>query len=337
MTILRVLTRRAFTEAAGLAPLALAFGRPGPAIAQGKEAVKFLLDWTWWPPHIPIMVAKKKGIFDNAGLDIELRQGTGSGNTCQLVGQGTFEVGTVNLTTAAQYIAKGAPIKAVANMAPKGASALVFKAGLLKKAQDVIGKRIGSTPGGSDAQILPAFFAKNAIDPAQVKIVNMPGDAKFGALLSDQIDMLSGDGYYYVGLAGEKGVKLDQLLFADFGANTIGQGLVANLDYIKNRPETLRRFVGAVLQGYKYAAEHVDESVKIYKEISSSEQSDDTVRSLLREHLALIASGASQVPSFGYNSKEIWGGTLDILGKYAGLPPGKPVEEYFTNDFLPRA
>src|SRR5690606_2263982 len=123
----------------------------------------------------------------------------------QVVGQGAYDVGHVNLTTAAQSIAKGVPIKSVATIANKGASALVFKEGIINDVKDLIGKRIGTTAGGSDAQILPAFFNKNGIEASQVTLVNLPGDAKLGALLTGQIDVVSGDGYYYIALAAERG------------------------------------------------------------------------------------------------------------------------------------
>lgn len=306
-----------------------------PAVAQSAEPVKFLLDWTWWPPQIPLIVAQEKGFFTKAGLAIEMRQGSGSGTTCQVVGQGAYDVGHVNLTTAAQSIAKGIPIKSVATISNKGASALAFKEGVIKDVKDLLGKRIGTTAGGSDAQILPAFFNKNGIDASEVTLVNLPGDAKLGALLTDQIDVVSGDGYYYIALATEHGVKLDQLVFGDYQANTIGYGLIANESFISAQPERIKRFVAACLEGYVYTDANMDEAIAIYKKISMTEQSDATVHKILKGFIDLIKSGATEGKPFtGVNDASVWGSTLDILSAYGGLTSTKDQSEYWTNDFV---
>lgn len=306
------------------------------AFAQELEPVKFLLDWTWWPPQIPLIVAQEKGFFRDQGLEVELRQGTGSSSTAQTVGQETYDVGHVNLTTAAQNIAKGVPIKAVATIAPKGASALVFKAGRITGVDDLIGKRIGSTAAGSDAQILPAFLEKNDIAMSDVQIVNLPGDAKLGALLSDQIDVVSGDGYYYQALAAERGIELDQLLFGDFQANSIGYGLIANETFLAEHPERVRKFVAATLKGYEYTDANFDEAIQIYKEVSRSGQAEETVRKVLAGYLDLIKSSRPEgAPFSGTNEPEVWEGTLEILSKYGGLSTDKSQQDFWTNEYLP--
>lgn len=320
----------------GLASAPLAAGLAMPALAQSREPVKFLLDWTWWPPQIPLLVAHEKGFFGEAGLEVEMRQGAGSGTTCQVVGQGSYDIGHVNLTTAAQSIARGIPIKSVATIANKGASALVFKKGTIGGVEDLLGKRIGTTAGGSDAQILPAFFTKNGIEESQVTLVNLPGDAKLGALLTGQIDVVSGDGYYYIALAAEKGVELEQLLFGDFEANTIGYGLISNTTFIDTQPDRIRRFVDACLEGYRYTNANMDEAIAIYRRISGTEQTDETIHEILKGFLDLIKSGVSDDRLYsGANDPQVWAGTLEILSAYGGLSSDKEPSEYWTNAFVP--
>ena len=307
--------------------------------AQARDSVKFLLDWTWWPPQIPLIVAMEKGYFEEAGLSVEYRQGSGSSTTAQTVGQSTYDMGHVNLTTAAQNIAKGVPIRSVATISPFGASALVFKQGAISDVNDLLGKRIGSTAGGSDAQILPAFFEKNRIDTNDVQIVNLPGDAKLGALLSDQIDVVSGDGYYYIALAAERGFELEQMVFGDFDANTIGYGLVANEEFIANHPDRIERFVQAALRGYAYTDANMDEAIAIYKEVSDTEQSEETIHRILSGFLNLIKAGRSgeENPYSGLNREADWSSTLEVLSNYGGLTSDKDQADYWTNEFVPQA
>lgn len=332
-----MIKRRTLLRTMAAAPaLALSSGWAGQAMAQDSDPVKFLLDWTWWPPQIPLMVAREKGFFGDAGLDVEFRQGQGSSSTAQTVAQGTYDMGHVNLTTAAQNIAKDVPIKSVATIAPKGASALVFKAGKINSVEDLKGKKIGSTAAGSDAQILPAFLEKNDIAMSDVQIVNLPGDAKLGALLSDQIDVVSGDGYYYQALAAERGIELDQLVFGDYQANSIGYGLIANEEFIANHPDRIKRFVAAALKGYEYTDANIDEAIDIYKDVSQTGQADETVRKVLTGFLDLIKSGPdAENPYSGRNEPEVWRSTIDILTRFGGLESEKDQQEYWTNELLP--
>lgn len=315
--------------------LALA-GSFGISQAHANDRVSLLLDWTWWPPQIPLLVAVEKGYFEDEGIDIDYRQGSGSSTTAQTVGQGTYDMGHVNLTTAAQNIASGVPIRAVATISPLGASALVYKKGAITDVDDLLGKRIGSTAGGSDAQILPAFFEKNQIDEDDVRVVNLPGDAKLGALLADQIDVVSGDGYYYIALAAERGYELEQMVFGDFDANTLGYGLIANEEFIANHPDRIERFVAAAMRGYQYTEENMDEAIEIYKRISRTDQSEDTVELILSGFLDLIKSGADDGadPYSGVNRASDWTSTIDVLSNYGGLESDKDPSEYWTNEFV---
>lgn len=335
MTANRSMNRRtALGIMGGAAVLSAA---PAVVVAQAKTPVKFLLDWTWWPPHVPLLVAQEKGFFDRAGLAVEFRQGTGSGTTSQVVGQGTYDIGHVNLSSAAQAIAKGVPIRAIATITAMGPPGMVYRPGLIKKPSDVIGKRIGSTPGGSDSQILPAFLAANKIDSSQVRIVNMPGEAKLGALISGQIDIVSGDAIYFAALAGDKGMDVEHFAYGEYGANTIGYGFISNESYMKSNGDTLKRFIGAAMEGYKFTEDNLNESIGIYKRVTQSMQSDKTIQDVYRGYLTLLkykADGRGGVYT-GRNDPAVWTQALDVLAKHAGLNSPKPAVEYWTNQFLP--
>lgn len=304
--------------------------------AQEKRTVKLLLDWTWWPPHVPLVVAREKGFFAKAGLDVEIRQGNGSGTTSQVVGQANYDIGHVNLSSAAQAIAKGVAIRAVATITAMGPPGMVFRPGLVKTPRDVIGKRIGSTPGGSDSTILPAFLAANKIDPSQVRIVNMPGEAKLGALLNGQIDIVSADAIYFAALAAEKGVEVEQLTYGEYGANTIGYGFVAGDTYIKSKSDDIHGFIAAALEAYKYTEANLPEAISIYRKVTGTSQTEKTVQDVYQGYLKLLkyradARGGAYT---GRNDPAVWTQTLDILSKYGGLTSSKPQSEYWTNQFV---
>src|SRR5687768_15414222 len=82
--------------------------------AQAADKLSVRLDWSWWPGQTPMLVAKEKGFYKDAGIDIEIQQGQGSKTTTLVVGEEREPIGHASLSTAAQSISAGVPITVVA-------------------------------------------------------------------------------------------------------------------------------------------------------------------------------------------------------------------------------
>jgi len=309
-----------------------------PAKAQALEKVTLRLDWAWWPGQSQFVVAKEKGFYREVGLDVDINQGQGSGNTVVVVGEGKDPLGFADMATAAQAISKGVPIKAVATIQQKAATSLIFLKGTdIKAPKDIEGKRLGSTPTGSDAQRLPAFLAANGIDGTKVTVVGMPGDAKMAALLSGQVDAFSGDNFFYLPLIKARGKEAQALLFADHGVNVLGTGYIVNRKFMEEKPDVVRRFVAASLKGLSYALTNMDESLDIFQRVTQGTESKDVYKDVLLIWKTSFHTPNSAGKPVGWQSDKDWEQTLSILEKFAGMGGRKPTGEYFTNDYLPKS
>jgi len=313
-------------RAAALAAVVSAFS----ASAAGAEPLKLRLDWSWWIGQVPFLVAAEKGYYKDAGLEVEIEQGQGSKTTTVLVGDGSDPLGHVNLSTAAQSIASGVPIKAVAAIIQKGPIGLICDAALgIKTPEDIKGKKIGSTPSGSDAQILPAFLAANGLTD-QATIVNMQGDAKFAAIMAGQVDCISGDGPYYAPQMDAKGKPASIMLYADWGVPNLAFGIIANDTFIKEHPEEVKKFVEASLKGVEYTYANIDEAVNLFIEKTGNTQPKSFHKGVLEFYKTQLHTAASEGKPLGWMSEEDWTGMLKGLGDKSG----KPVSDYYTNEFV---
>src|SRR5712671_6456179 len=72
--------------------VAVASMQPGYAQAPKKD-VSMRLDWLYQGPNSGFMVAKDKGYYDEAGLNVDLGPGRGSGSTAQLIASKTSQFG----------------------------------------------------------------------------------------------------------------------------------------------------------------------------------------------------------------------------------------------------
>jgi NitT/TauT family transport system substrate-binding protein len=290
------------------------------------------LDWSWQVLHSAFMIAREKGYYAEAGLDVTIEQGQGSRTTTILVGDGQSPVGHVNLSTAAQSIAAGVPITAVAAISQQGPIGLICDADTkVMKPDDIKGRAIGSTPSGSDAQILPAFLKRNNLSTSDVRVVSMQGDAKFAALMSEQVDCISGDIPYYAPQAEEKGKKTMSISYAEWGVPNLAYGLIANNDFLKKNPDAVRRFVEASLRGVDYAYSNIGEAVDLFIQKSGSTQSRNYHIGLMEYYKKAFHTPNTEGKPIGWMSEEDWKGMLEALG----APADKPASSYFTNQFIP--
>src|SRR6266568_9368549 len=92
------------TFAAGL------FFAAGLAAAAGTP-VNFQLNWMAGGPNAGFAAAVAEGYYKDAGLEMTLVQGNGSGNTAQLVANGRAQLAYADAVAVMQLIAKGAPMK----------------------------------------------------------------------------------------------------------------------------------------------------------------------------------------------------------------------------------
>ena len=86
--------RRGIFAGLGLAALAaLGGGVAGPAQAADPLKVRFILNWKYQGPQAWFFLADDKGYFKQAGIDIQLDQGAGSGAAVPKVASTAYDAG----------------------------------------------------------------------------------------------------------------------------------------------------------------------------------------------------------------------------------------------------
>lgn len=298
------------------------------------EQVDVALDWnTYVAYHAPFLVAQDKGYFADEGLDVKLHLTAGSRDAALAVGTGKQDIGWVDLSTAAATMLADVPIEGVATVQAKGATALVVKDDSpIRAPDDLRGKRIGSTPAGSDATLLPAFLKANGLTTDDVDVVNLPANGKLAALLSGKVDAISGQGYYYASALGEQDEASRSILYADHGLNVLDHGFVANASFARDDASEVTAF----LRAYRKALDDTVRDPAAACDLLVEEAGPSTNADMCREQLTgfaelLPAAGGR----WGANDPELWQRTVDVLRTYGGARGDKDVGEMQTNELLP--
>jgi NitT/TauT family transport system substrate-binding protein len=104
---------------------------------------------------------------------------------------------------------------------------------------------------------------------------------------------------------------------------------------IQDRPDTVRRFVTASLEAWKYAIANSDESIRIL--IKHVPLLDPKVaRQQFANMLKLLHTKNTEGKPLGWQSRDDWNETLNGLEQHGGMKGRLPVDDYFTNDFVAR-
>jgi NitT/TauT family transport system substrate-binding protein len=312
------------------APLPGRAQTPAPAL----EHVRLLLDWSWLPYHAAFFIAQDKGYFRDAGVEVAFEEGRGSNTTAILVGQGAFDMGHLNVTNAASAIAKGVPMRAVAVYQHRsGASFVGFKGKVhFDGVQSLKGLRIGSTPGGSDGLSLQVFSHANKIPLESLNIISLDSNGKNSALLTGSVDVVSGDSPAYISLVRAAGKEPEVMQLSDFGLPLLGFGFAANLNFIKAHPKAVAGVIAAARRGIADMDADIPAACTLIRarvQVSGTQaQCIDYITGMLP--LTTPPSDAS----WGHSSPAEWEALVATLKDAGEIKSGKPVADYYTNDFV---
>jgi NitT/TauT family transport system substrate-binding protein len=211
-----------------------------PKSAGAADAVSFRLDWTLSGYHLPFYWAKEKGYYAAENLDVDIKEGAGSGKTVALLAGQQDDIGLADFMFMTVGAAKGMKIKGLFGEVQDGAWAVISHADApIKKPEDLIGKTVATT--ADHKAMLDLLLAINKIPPDKVTtqvtspatrntvFVNGQVDSFISVVIGSPLDLV-------VRAQQGKGKPVHFMPFADFGIAPMGQGILAHERTIAAKP-----------------------------------------------------------------------------------------------------
>jgi NitT/TauT family transport system substrate-binding protein len=310
----------------------------GPAFAADK--VTLMLNWYVYGEHAPFYYGKEKGFFEKAGIDLDIQEGRGSGVVAQAVAAKTVQFGYIDVPTMMRAAVKGAPITAVGvALQTSPMSAMGFVEKNIKKAEDLKGKTVATTPGDSMSQIWPLFLKKANLKESDMKILSGDATTKLNAVINGQADVLLG----YVmdqsmKIKDATGKDVFPIKFADYGINLVSSGVVANRDFVKDNQDLVKRFMLAATQSIEAAVKDPKGAAQSILNANPKGGKIETLTQGFELTIPLYKdpSGKANRPFnvTDANMKE----TVDVMVEFGGLEAKAKdeIKTYYTNEFLPK-
>jgi len=313
--------------------LLVIFGLTFPSLA--VDQINLRLDWVLMGKCSPFFVGVEKGYYKDAGIDLKISEGKGSGSTIQLIASGENPFGLASLANLAEAVAKGMPVKSVyAVTHDSGYAVLSLAESGIKTPKDLIGKTVGVSPAGASRAVLPAFLKVNGVEFSQIKEVAFEGTGRMNALLMKKVDSAIGPYYEYLPILESKGVKLNTMKLAEWGLPLVGFGIVVNNKLITENPDLIKRFLKATTLSIGYAMANQEEAInamaKNYIKPEPKIWAYDW-----KLVIETMASKYMKGRPMGWQPKEEWEQSQDFLARYISSEIGKvPLDKFYTNDFI---
>lgn len=249
--------------------LALAgIGIAGSAFA--ADPLTLQLKWVADAQFGGYYVAKDKGFYKDAGLDVTIKPGGPDVNTQQVLAGGGADVVIDWMPSALATREKGSPVVNIAQPFKRSGLQLTCRADSgIKTPADFPGHTLGVWFAGNEYPFL-AWMAKLGIktDGSAGGVKVLKQGFNVDPLLQKQADCISTMTYNEYWQVIEAGMKPDQLVvfnYTDQGVSTMEDGLYALEGKLKDPAvvDRMARFVKASMKGWDYARQHPEETVKI--------------------------------------------------------------------------
>jgi NitT/TauT family transport system substrate-binding protein len=306
------------------------------AEAQAPAKVVFALNWFAVGDHAAYWVALDRGYYKSRGLEVELQNSKGSGDSIAKVDSGRADVGLADAVVVIPRVAQGAKIKvvgAVFDLTPL--NIWTRKDTGITKPKDLEGKLLAAPAGDAQRQLFPAFAKLNGVDESKVKWLSIEPAAKFVALSEKRADAVpdytTGQPFW------EKAVGKDNLVrmpWSQFGFDTYSMSIMASDKTLNERPKVLRDFLAASYLGWRDVMQDPKGSLEIFKK-----RVPDIDLALIEPNmmlgLELMKTERYAKNGLGWMERAKMCRTVEIINSYMPDMPRKVAcDEVFTNEFL---
>jgi NitT/TauT family transport system substrate-binding protein len=309
----------------------------GPAAAADK--VILMLNWYVYGEHAPFYYGKEKGIFADAGIDLDIQEGRGSGVTTQAVAARTAQFGYVDVPTMMRAAVKGAPVISTGVLLQTSPmSAMGFVEKNIRKPEDIKGKTVATTPGDSMSQIWPLFLKKTGLKESDFKTVSGDATTKLNAVINGQADLLLG----YVmdqsmKIKDATGRDVYPIKFADYGVNLVSSGIITTTGLIKDNPDLVKRMMLASTKAIIAAVKDPKAAAQAILNANPKGGRIETLTQGFELTIPLYAdpTGSSRQP-FKVSDQNM-ADTVAVMVEYGGLDAAAKdnPKQFYTNDYLP--
>lgn len=297
------------------------------------EKIRFGLNWLPEGEHCGFFQAKAAGLYEKAGLDVELKPGGPDVNTPLLIAVGQLDLALGTSFTTLNMVAEGIPAVTVAAFFQKDPQTLVAHPGQgISTLADVKGRPVMISSGGRQ-EFWQFLKLKFGFSDSQLR----PFTYSAAPFLADPTAIQQG---YVTEDAMLRGSQMPEppviLLLADYGFDNYTSTVFGLRTFIDKKRDAVRAFVEATRQGYEACmAGNYDAGMKLLLGMNP-DHGEPLFHFKLKEMKArgLVDGGDAAASGIGVMTGERWKAFFETMAAAGVYSPKLDYKTAYSLDFI---
>lgn len=334
------LNRRTFIGSTAVAAASLA----APSLVRAKTPIKMILNWRYQGPQSWFFLAQDKGYFEEAGIEVIMDQGSGSGAAVGKVASGAYDVGFGDINALIRLAStkpEEAPIGVYQMYNKPPFTVAVLSSSDIKTAKDLEGRKLGGAASDGALKLFPAFSSVADVDTSGIEILNFKSNLREQMLKTEQVEGVFG----YVntirfsaklsGMDPDKDIRF--ISYGDYGMDLYSNGMIVSKKLASENPEAVKGLISGINKGVADTLADMDEAIDSVAKreplINKVIEKERLIATLQDEmgHPELSTIGLGGVDETRFKK------AIDIVVEANGLERTPDMSEIFTTEFLPAA
>ena len=306
--------------------------------------LRLALDWRFEGPAAPFLLALDRGYFLAEGLAVTIEPGAGSREPIARVAAGTHDIGFGDINTLVRFRDENPnqDIRAIMMLHDRPPFAIVARKsrGVTSELASLRGKHLGAPAGDGAFAQWPVFRAINRIDETEwnITIENVGFPVREGMLAQGEVDGVFGYAMTSSLNLAARGVPAEDILVLPmhaYGLELYGNALIASQRVLTDKPDAVRGFVRALLNGLRDCVADPAAAVNAVlkrNELARREIELERLRMVLGQY---ILTSWARENGVGGIDRLRFERALDQIGRGYSYRRRPMVDEIFTGAFLP--
>ncbi len=299
------------------------------------QKVTVVLDWTPNTNHAGVYLARAQGMYERAGLDVEIIEPGQDGSIAPVMA-GRAQIAFSYAEQVLPLRAQGTPVVSLATVLRTNTSSLMSPTDRrITRPRDLAGMTYGTFGGPIEEPLIKALVACDGGDPDRVRFVevgNADYNIGFRKRAYDAVWVF--DGWDVIRLRELAKTPVTTIPFRDHLdciPDWYTPVITTSEAVLRDQPQLVRTFLAATAEGYRMAA--IDPQAAAEALIAGAPESD---RALVERSARFLVPFYATAPgAWGRQDPAVWRRFDAFLRTAKIITSPSPVDDAFTNAYLP--